>query len=934
VACRAEALEPRTLLAADFVGTAFNVAPDLIPGQRPGIVPTISITFTVTNKNGVPVIDDAFKTYVVRIYLSSNNIITATDDLIAGIPLAGLGAGKSETKTITVEVNSGNSNLPKIPGSDPFLNDNQYYIGMIVDADDAIDESNEGNNANQGLQDDMDDIYSEIDLPIPLNGTQVQSREYAIGSSVAGVIGDEWAGRRDIDLYNFLAIAGQTVMFDIDNGGGIPLDSTDVRVYDINFNLLATTISNRAPGEPLSEVVGYAVHTFATTGAHYVAVGNGTGDPRNLSSRSDGTGDTGSFVLTSRVIPDAPGQPNLLPQSDTGVSNTDNLTRDITPSFQLVGPAGGVAKLYFGSSVVAQDSTSTANGLYILTASTLQEGNITVRATVTVDGVESDFGDSLQFRIDTIPPPTPIDDPNMDQASDTGFDSFDAITSDATPSFHGTTTAGGTLTLLIDGAAVATMVADGSYEFTVPAPLANGPHVLVARLTDDAGNVSGDSPPENFVIDTVAPAAPPRIDLTTDTGSSATDNLTNDVRPFVAGTAEAGTRLTVRSNGTIKSALVTVPSTGAWSVQMLTLANGLNSLTAVAEDAAGNVSPPSPGLPVTVDTVPPPSPTRPDMRASSDSGASDADDVTSDPTPTLDGTATPDIVVQIRDGASLVGIGFASATDGTYAITPFAALPQGTRLLRAVATDAAGNDSPLSHFLSVTIDSVGPNLAVPPQFLFNTVPQRLVYTFNENVGGTLTRDDLTLQRDRRFTTDPLPPPVPTGSTLLVYEPASRVATLTFPGLTGGVLPDGNYAATLAAAGVTDLAGNPFTGTPTFNFFVFAADANHDRQVNFTDLVTLAQNYNQSGKTFPQGDFNYDGSVDFADLVMLAQRYNTLLPQNPIPQPAAVAAVAPVPTLAPTADDEEQSHERKAATVFSTTPLRRPVAPPRRPVARR
>src|SRR6185503_4991172 len=181
--------------------------PDLIPGQRAGTVPTISITFTVTNQNVVPFVDDAFTSYAVRIYLSSNNVITATDTLIAGIQLPGLGAGKSETKTISVEVNGGNSNFPKIPGSDPFLNDNQYFIGMIVDADNDLSESNEGNNANQGVRDDMDDIVAEADLPVPVDGTTVVPRTYTIGSSVAGVIGDEWVLRRDIDIYRFTATA-------------------------------------------------------------------------------------------------------------------------------------------------------------------------------------------------------------------------------------------------------------------------------------------------------------------------------------------------------------------------------------------------------------------------------------------------------------------------------------------------------------------------------------------------------------------------------------------------------------------------------------------------------------------------------------------------------------------------------------------------------
>ena len=239
------------------------------------------------NQNLVPFVDDAFKTYTVRFYLSGNNVITATDEAFHEIRMPGLGAGQSETRTFTVDITSNNSTGPKIPGSDPFLNDNQYYIGMIVDADSDIAESNEGNNANQGVRNDMDDIVAEADLPVPVDNATVLPRTYTIGTNITGVIGDEWAGPRDIDLYRFTATAGQTVMFDIDESGADPLGGTDVRVFDANFNLLATTINAHAPGEPNTEVLGYAVHTFATGGTHYVAVGNGSGDPRNLSSRTE-----------------------------------------------------------------------------------------------------------------------------------------------------------------------------------------------------------------------------------------------------------------------------------------------------------------------------------------------------------------------------------------------------------------------------------------------------------------------------------------------------------------------------------------------------------------------------------------------------------------------------------------------------------------------
>ena len=42
----------------------------------------------------------------------------------------------------------------------------------------------------------------------------------------------------------------------------------------------------------------------------------------------------------------------------------------------------------------------------------------------------------------------------------------------------------------------------------------------------------------------------------------------------------------------------------------------------------------------------------------------------------------------------------------------------------------------------------------------------------------------------------------------------------------------------------------------------AGDTNLDRNVNFDDLLRLAQNYGLSGKTWADGDFDYNGSVNF------------------------------------------------------------------------
>ena len=106
---------------------------------------------------------------------------------------------------------------------------------------------------------------------------------------------------------------------------------------------------------------------------------------------------------------------------------------------------------------------------------------------------------------------------------------------------------------------------------------------------------------------------------------------------------------------------------------------------------------------------------------------------------------------------------------------------------------------------------------------------------------------------------------PTGWT---YDADTNTVTFAMPPLT-----DGNYHAVLSAAGVSDPAGNHPAADATVDFFVLAADANHDRTVDLTDFTVLAANFNGTAKTWPQGDFNYDGHVDLTDFTILATNFN-------------------------------------------------------------
>jgi autotransporter-associated beta strand protein len=97
-------------------------------------------------------------------------------------------------------------------------------------------------------------------------------------------------------------------------------------------------------------------------------------------------------------------------------------------------------------------------------------------------------------------------------------------------------------------------------------------------------------------------------------------------------------------------------------------------------------------------------------------------------------------------------------------------------------------------------------------------------------------------------------------------------------------------------------GEQVDGTTVLVRYTLLGDATLDGQVNFNDLVQLAQSYNvvDGTRTWFTGDFTYDGNTDFNDLVKLAQNYNTALPSEPIPgapadfQADLAAAFASVP----------------------------------------
>ena len=86
---------------------------------------------------------------------------------------------------------------------------------------------------------------------------------------------------------------------------------------------------------------------------------------------------------------------------------------------------------------------------------------------------------------------------------------------------------------------------------------------------------------------------------------------------------------------------------------------------------------------------------------------------------------------------------------------------------------------------------------------------------------------------------------------------------------------------ISSGAVSSTGGQASNANADLNTFILAGDINRDRSVNFDDLLILAQNYGQSGRTYSQGNVDYsaDGVVGFDDLLVLAQRYGTSLVQS-------------------------------------------------------
>ena len=303
--------------------------------------------------------------------------------------------------------------------------------------------------------------------------------------------------------------------------------------------------------------------------------------------------------------------------------------------------------------------------------------------------------------------------PDLSTSSDLGLSATDDATSDNTPRIEvpGSYPTGNTITV--------TATKSGSTNVTcsyvIPATgcdlgtLSDGTWSISATDTHPTAGASAASSTLSVTVDTSRPTAPTDVDLlaSSDTGALNTDNNTNDTTPTISasGGTNGDTMTISATNGTTTVSCTYVIGT-ATNCTLPTLTDGAWNISATLTDAAGNVSLASSGLPITIDTTGPQSLT-PDVIASSDTGVSDADNITNDSTPTITftGQTTGDVItVNASNGVATVSCGY---TVGANTNCTLGALSDGTWTISASVTDAAGNTG-TTQSLDISVDATPP----------------------------------------------------------------------------------------------------------------------------------------------------------------------------------------------------------------------------------
>jgi hypothetical protein len=238
-----------------------------------------------------------------------------------------------------------------------------------------------------------------------------------------------------------------------------------------------------------------------------------------------------------------------------------------------------------------------------------------------------------------------------------------------------------------------------------------------------------------------------------------------------------------------------------------------------------------------------------------------------------------------RESNGIAGLQFGSAgdtllavdsngADGWSLVASTAGLTNGSYTYYAQPADDDDLVGAPASTTNTVIGAANP-LTVNSSILEFEARQAVSITFNNPLNpATVSTTDLAALNLSNAST-------PVASSVILSA-GNTVATWVFSS-PGSPISDGNYQFTLAAGAVSDLNGNSLSAQHQLSgptVFYLGGDTNRDRKIDVADLGILATNWQQSPRTFSQGDFDYTGTVDVNDLGILATKWQQSLASSP------------------------------------------------------
>jgi N-acetylneuraminic acid mutarotase len=490
------------------------------------------------------------------------------------------------------------------------------------------------------------------------------------------------------------------VLFTVDTA---PPGAPEVKVPALNSQVTTRTpvISGNAEpdstitlslsgGTPLGVTTASGTGTWSFTVPAAVLTSDGSYTVKAAATDLAGNASTGEGTTTFIVDTLPPNSPVVEAPLPNDYVNTG------TPLFQGRADPGSTITLTEGTLLLGPAVTADPSGNWFFRPSpALAQRVYTITVTAT-DGAGNPCTSpvTLSITVDTTAPATPAVLAPVSGSWELS----------RTVNFRGTADRGTTVELLVNNQPRGTTVAEASDTWSASVLVSDdGPYTVKVRSVDAAKN-SSESSSVSFNVDTEDPA-PPRVTYPLHGAYVGAD------KPVFTGSAEPFSTLTLFVNGNALSATITTDAAGQWRYQYtVSLQQRAHTVSAIATDQAGHVSPSSATHTFTVDLEPP----QPPMVLY----PSNTPGLVGTGRPTFLGVAEVASTVEIFVDGNSKGITPEPTTDtGTWRF-PWPdgaqALPDNTSpssapyKLKALAIDRAGNKSSFSAEVTFRVDSTTP----------------------------------------------------------------------------------------------------------------------------------------------------------------------------------------------------------------------------------